>query len=47
MKINYSRDEIAFEDDTKKGVIAKLEANVSYFGKNFYGSSIDTIYVAK
>lgn len=47
LKTDYSFSETDFSDSDKKGKIAKLEARIKYLGKNFYGVSTDTFYVAK
>ncbi|MDE6011791.1 MAG: hypothetical protein K2G91_03550, partial [Prevotella sp.] len=47
LKFDYHLSETDFSDPDKYGKIIKLEADISYLGKNFYGLQIDTFYVAK
>lgn len=47
LKLDHKLTETDFSDADKEGKIAKLEIKASYLGKNFYGTCIDSIYVAK
>lgn len=47
LKINHTFKQENFSDDDKEGAIMRLEANVSYLGKNFREVVTHTLYVSK
>lgn len=48
---NFSKNphlsEVKFSESNKEGIIAKLELDVTYLGKNFHAEQLDSIYVDK
>lgn len=47
LKIDHQFDQQNFSTSSKEGAIMKLETNISYLGKKFRETRIDSLYVAK